>query len=301
MHDLDGLLLNARDIGISRLPEADDAGEHMVRERLARKLSGGSPSRFGWLGRKITVGGLGVPVVVLGVVATAAAATGTIVATGAAGLFQANPQAQLLGRASTVPAGERSAITAEEQQAVVPSSVSEVASASIPDYGQVQFWSAVTKQQGFCFAVKLPDGDWASDPSEASNQPADGSYGGVVPGCTQTRQQQILSGAPLEPTAVQYEDNEIKTSDGQVWEVIYGYTTADGQAATVTDPVSGSTVSVTGSGYFLMVEHPTSGDDSVNLEVMSGTGQQLQPDYTSSKLLPGYSFGPTSGPASSGS
>lgn len=299
MPDLDTVLLGARDVGIRQLPEAGDAGEQIVRQRLDRELSAGPAPRLGWLRRKVAVGGFGVPVVVLGVVATAAAATGTIVATSATSLFQANPQAQLKDRAnaahfksSSIPAGAQQVITT---QTVVPSSVTDVADASIADYGQVHFWSAVTKQEGFCFAVKLPDGDWASDPSTASNQPADGSYGGVVPGCTQAREQQIVDGAPLRPSAVQYEDNEIKTSTGEVWEVIYGFVTADGQAATVTDPVSDATAKVTSTGYFLLVEHPTSGDDSVNLEVISATGQQLQPDYTSGGLLPGYSFGPTPG------
>jgi hypothetical protein len=34
--------------------------------------------RFGWLRRKVTIGGFGMPIVVLGAIATAAAATGAV-------------------------------------------------------------------------------------------------------------------------------------------------------------------------------------------------------------------------------
>ena len=37
------------------------------------------------------------------------------------------------------------------------------------------------------------------------------------------------------------------------------------------------------------------GTDGGDLQVLNAAGQQLQPDYTFGKLLPGYSWGPTSG------
>ena len=46
---------------------------------------------------------------------------------------------------------------------------------------------------------------------------------------------------------------------------------------------------------------PCEGCDGGYLQVLNAAGQPLQPDYTFGKLLPGYSWGPTSGPNSSNS
>lgn len=281
MSDLDGLLLALRDVGIRQLPEDGDAGARRVRAALEREITGGQRRRFGWTRSRIAVGGFGIPAVLLGVVATAAAATGALVAVNATSIFQNNPQTAIGHRAGN----------AVPKETVLPGSVRELASASVPDYGKVQFWGGVTTQHGFCFVLKLPDGSWGDYP--VSLHPAGGWVSGTLPGCVQTRQRQVIGGGGVQPMAVEYVDNEVKTSTGQVWELFMGFVTAQGHAVSVKDPASGNTATVTPGGYFLLAEPPSSGDDSANLEVLDVAGASLQPDYTDGNLSPGYKLGPS--------
>ena len=122
------------------------------------------------------------PVVLISVVATAAAATTAAVTLSAASLFQADPQGLNFNG---------------DIETVLPSTVHQIATVNIPDYGQVAIWGATTKPGGFCFALKLPDGDWGG--LNISQNAQDGWDGGAIPGCAQTRQQQILKQTPLEP------------------------------------------------------------------------------------------------------
>lgn len=284
MSDVSDALLELRDVGISQLPEAGDAGDRRMRSALDREIADGRPARFGWLRSRIAIGGFGVPVVLLGLVATAAAATGALVAVNATAIFQNNPQAAI-ARHAGVPA------RAVAKESVIPGSVREIASATVPHYGNVQFWGGVTQQNGFCFVIKLPDGSWGDYP--VSRHPTGGWVSGTLPGCVQTQQQQVIGGGSVQPTAVEYTDNEVKTSTGHVWELLVGFVTVNGDAVTVKDPASGHTAAVTPDGYFLLAEPPSSGDDSANLQVLNAAGQPLKPDYTSGGMLPGYTLGPS--------
>jgi hypothetical protein len=250
-----------------------------------------------WLRRKVAIGGFGVPVAVLGVVgvaATAAAATGVVVAVNARTVFENDPQ-QVLSDGGTVPKAA--------QVTVIPSSVHEFASATVPGYGQVQFWGARAKQDGFCFVIKLPDGSWGDYP--LSLHPGGGFVDGSVPGCTSTQEHQVTAepavpagqqptadnGDLVGPTPVEEWQDDVRSSSGQKWSLNFGYVEVAGTATTVRDPATGATAPVTSDGYFLLVERQP-GDD---LQALSAAGHPLRPDYTYGGLLPGYKDGPTKG------
>lgn len=286
MSELSDVLLELRDVGIRPLPEADDAGDDRLRVALERETTGGRRRRFAWVRRKVAIGGFGVPGVLLGVVATAAAATGALVAVNATTIFTTNPQAA----GNLMP------------ETLIPSSVRELASATIPNYGTVQYWGATAQQSGFCFAIRLPDGSWGGYPNPRDS--SGGWYGGAVPGCIPTSEQQVVSEKPSQPRGIaeslQWDDNWIKTRSGQMWLVLFGFVTAHGHAATVQDTATHATATVTRDGYFLLVEPPQpigagNGSGETQLRVLNAAGQPLQPDYTNGKLLPGYELGPTSG------
>jgi hypothetical protein len=286
MSELSDVLLELRDVGIRPLPEAGDAGDYRLRAAVERETAGGRHRRFAWIRRKVAIGGVGVPGVVLGVVATAAAATGALMAVNATTIFKTNPQAA----GNLVP------------ETVTPSSVRELASTTIPNYGRVQFWGATTRQRGFCFAIKLPDGSWGGYPSPQHS--SGGWYGGAIPGCMPTAEQQVISEKPGQARGIAeplfWDDDWIKTRSGQMWHVLFGFVTVQGHAATVQDTTTHTTAAVTRDAYFLLVEPPQpigagNGSGETHLRVLNAAGQPLQPDYTSGKLLPGYALGPTSG------
>lgn len=294
MSDLNERLLAARYLGVHQLPENGDAGDRRLRAVLEREMASNRHQRFGWAKRRIRIGGFGVaPVAVLAVVATAAAATTAAVTLNATTLFQNDPQAQI------GPSGKD---FNGDIETVLPSTVRELTTVSVPDYGQVEVWGATTKPGGFCFALKLPDGDWGG--VRMSENAQDGWAGGSIPGCFQTQQQQILKQTPLKPgqqpsaktgqllfpTAYEEWDNEVKNSDGKRFAIYVGYVEASGTAATVSDPATGATASVLPGGYYVLVQ-PASGDDSADLKVLDAAGQPLKPDYTWGEMLPGYSAG----------
>ena len=286
MSELSDMLLELRDAGIRPLPEAGDAGDYRLRAALERETTGGRRRRFAWIRRKVAIGGFGVPGVVLGVLATAAAATGALMAVNATTIFRTNPQAV----GNLVP------------ETVTPSSVRERASTTIPNYGTVQFWGATTGQHGFCFAIRLPGGSWGGYPNPQTS--SGGWYGGAIPGCMPTPEQQVISEKPGQARGIAeplfWDYNSIKTRSGRIWRVLFGFVTAQGHAATVQDTTTHATAAVARDGYFLLVEPqaPTgagNGSGETQLRVLNTAGQPLQPDYTSGKLLPGYSLGPTGG------
>jgi hypothetical protein len=189
-------------------------------------------------------------------------------------------------------------------ETVLPSTVRQLATVSIPDYGQVAVWGATTRPGGFCFALKLPDGAWGG--FHTSQDAQDGWYGGSTPGCFQTRQQQILLQTPLKPgqqpsgttgqelmpTPLEAWENEVENSDGHHYALYIGYVEAQGTATTVRDPDTGATTQVMPNGYYVLSE-PSSRDDDGDLQVLNAAGQPLKPDYTWGGMLPGYSKGPS--------
>ena len=293
MADLSDALLALRYAGIRQLPDAGDGGDRRLRLALEREMARQPSQRRGWTRRRIKIGGFAVPpVALLAVVATAAAATTAAVVTlSATNVFQDDPQGlNFNGNIETV----------------LPSTVRQFATVSVPDYGQVAVWGATTKPGGFCFAMKLPDGAWGG--LNTSQDAEDGWDGGSIPGCFQTRQQQILlqnalkpgeqpngaTGQELMPTPLEAWNNTIKNSDGQQYTIYTGYVEAQGTAATIQDSATGVSTQVLPDGYYVLAE-PTSsnGDDTDALQVLNAAGQPLKPDYTWGEMLPGYTVGPS--------
>jgi hypothetical protein len=311
MSELSDVLLELRDVGLGTLPETDDVGDRRVQQALALEITGKQSRRPAWARRRISVGGFAVtPVALLAVVATAAAATTAAVAISATNLFQHNPRG--------IPGGP--------PQTVLPATVRQVDSVTIPSYGTVAAWGATTRQGGLCLALKLPDGTWGGLPGTPLH---DGEVDGNTPGCFQTRQQMVVNDEAVAPgqqptgaapVPLEEWDDTVTNSAGQHWDIYVGYVEVQGTAATVRSPVTGVSTPVTSDGYYMLAEptlrnsqvagmappanspqggyNPNTlcmGCDGGDLEVLNAAGQQLQPDYSFGSLLSGYSFGPTQG------
>lgn len=316
MSDLNDALLEARYLGVRQLPDAADAGDRRVREALKQEMAGKRYKRAGWPTRRIRIGGLAMtPVALLASVATAAAAAGAVLTISATALFQKDPQGRNING---------------DIETVLPSTVRQLATANIPDYGTVEVWAASTKPGGFCFAMKLPDGTWGGFPiSKTGTWPDNGWAGGSVPGCFHSQQQQVLTDTPVQPgqqptvngdagggpVSVEHWDNAFHSDDGKSYTVYVGYVEADGTATTIRDLDSGATTQVLPGGYFVLAEpsllcsqipemawavepkgallksQPCDGLDK--LEALDAAGQSLKPDYTYGQMLPGYTPGPS--------
>jgi hypothetical protein len=293
MSDVVQALVELRDVGVGRLPEMDDGGDCRVRSALEREMAGRTRS-LGWARRRMGLGGFAVtPVVALAIAATAAAATTAAIAISATSVFQQDPQGlNVNGSIETV----------------LGSTVRSLATITIPAYGQVTVWGASTKPGGFCFALKLPDGDWGGFHESQDTQ--DGWHGGSIPGCFQTQQQQILREVPvkpgrqpsgatgqiLRPQPLEDWDNEIVNHDGQEYTLFIGYVEANGPATSVRDSATQATAQVLPGGYYVLAEptpHNCGGCDANDLQVLNAAGQPLKPDYTWGVMLPGHSPGPS--------
>jgi hypothetical protein len=295
MADLSDALRELRYVGIDQLPDAGDAGDRRLGSALEREMARTQSRRRGWGKRRIKIGGFALPpFAMLAVVATAAAATtAAIVTLTATNVFQNDPQGLRFNG---------------EIETVLPATVRQLATVSIPDYGQVAVWGASTKPGGFCFALKLPNGAWGG--LHTSQDARDGWSGGSTPGCFQTQQQQILLQTPLKPgqqpsaatgqeltpTPLEAWENEVVNRDGHHYVLYIGYVEAQGTATTVRDPRTGATTHVLPDGSYVISEpspRGCGGCGGSDLQVLNAAGQPLKPDYTWGGMLPGSSVGPS--------
>lgn len=226
------------------------------------------------------------PAALLAVFAATAVAAGAVIGTGATTIFEHNPQQQARDKAGVFP----------DPQTVITSSVHEVTSTTIPHYGKVEFWTATTKQRGFCFALKLPDGIWGGlDHAHPGPHGWRGGWaGGTVPGCLPTPHR-----FPLQEWG-----SAIQTKAGQQYTIYVGYVDVrvQGTPATIRDSKTGVTAPVNSNGYFMLAEpalsfpappHARPGFPKrvhcagcgANLQVLNAAGQQLGPTtYTAAGL-----------------
>jgi len=252
--------------------------------------------------RRISIGSFGVaPVGLLAAFAVTAVAAGAVITISATTLFQADPQGSNFNG---------------DIETVLPSTVHEIDTVSVPDYGQVEVWGATTKPGGFCFALKLPDGVWGGlDSAHPGPDGWQGGWaGGTVPGCLQTQQQQTLKyGGTATGQALEEWESLVRNKAGQTYSIFVGYVEAQGVAATVRDSANGVTAPVSSDGYYALVERTPmtarppdlpagfpkemvcASCDAKDLQVLNAAGQRLRPDYTSGAMLPGYTAGPTPG------
>jgi hypothetical protein len=320
MSDLNDALLELRYLGLQQLPAAGDAADRRLREALAQEFAGRRSRRLVWTGRRVRIGPFTfAPVALLAVFAATAVAAGAVITTSATTLFQKNPQQQSRDHAGVFP----------DPETVITASVHEVTSTTIPDYGRVEFWAATTKQRGFCFALKLPDGTFGGYPlpKPLSLPAANGWAGGTVPGCFgwNTQQRVVLADPPLKPgqqptnptvyagggpLPVEAWGSLIQNKARQPYDVYVGYVEVQGTAASVRDSKTGATAPVNSDGYFLLAEPSPwftlphklpgfpkrthcAGCDVQDLQVLNAAGQTLKPDYTYGAMLPGYTPGPS--------
>jgi hypothetical protein len=230
--------------------------------------------------RRLAQRSLLVPVALICTTAIAAAATGValgLINLGQAAhrnvldtplqLFQADlPAASLPARAGAVQ-------KSLWRQTVIPSSVSMIASQSVPGVGEVQYWVANTTQGGICTALRLPDGSWAGLKDFMQ-------VGGALVGCRPTRAQ--VSGGALILSGFDYTDSEVLTLSGQELVLNYGEINAPGNPSEVKDEYTGATTSVIDGKYFLLVTHPVrtkSGgfdiDDYTHLIALNSSGKTV--------------------------
>ena len=144
-------------------------------------------------------------------------------------LFRANPQYD-----PSAPGDEL------WRQQVVPGSVTEAATVSVPGLGRVGFWYADTRQGGWCGALKLPDGTWNRSP---------------VPGCQPTRKQVNAAGDPVYVIdGFDYDVATIPLPGGSVWNVYYGIVSGKSPAVRVVDTRSGAEAPVAHGKLFALAE-----------------------------------------------
>jgi len=226
------------------------------------------------------------PAALLAVFAATTVAAGAVIGTSATTIFQHNPQQQNRDKAGVFP----------DPQTVISSSVHEVTSTTIPHYGKVEFWTATTKQRGFCFALKLPDGIWGGlDHAHPGPHGWRGGWaGGTVPGCLSTPRR-----FPLQEWG-----SQIQNTVGQQYTIYVGYVDVrvQGTPATIRDSKTGVTAPVNSNGYFLLAEpalwfpappHVPPGFPKrvhcagcgANLQVLNAAGKPLGPTtYTAGRL-----------------
>ena len=157
---------------------------------------------------------------------------------------------------------------------MIPSSVREIAKTAVPGVGAVQFWVGVTRQHGYCVALRLPNGSWAGLTD------LDG-VGGSIPGCRPTRAQ-VGAGA-LILSGFDYTDEEIPTRGRGELGLVYGQIVAPGHPAKVRDDFSHATTSVIDGKYF-MLELRAGQSNNMHLVALNASGKVVADE---TKPLPG--------------
>ena len=134
-------------------------------------------------------------------------------------------------------------------QVAIPSTIRLAGAISIPGAGKLELWVAVTKQHGWCGAIRLPDGGWAGT-KEATGA------GGTAPGCYPSR---AAANAASDPpvyviSGFDYYDIAVdaRGDGGRYWHVLYGVTELDKPVARVVDTVSGRDAAILSERFFAL-------------------------------------------------
>jgi hypothetical protein len=131
------------------------------------------------------------------------------------------------------------------RQTAMPSTVGRVGVISVPSLGDVELWSAETKEGGWCSALRLPNGEWSGMP---------GTSGGAAPGCYPSRTAtNDASGTPVYViSGFDYYETTVDARDrgGRFWRIVYGVTEFPKPAARIVDTVSGHEVTISKGRFF---------------------------------------------------
>jgi hypothetical protein len=268
MSDTTDLMIALRDLGLVS-PASGDAGDARCRAVLMRELASRRSTR-----RRVRIpfGAGRITLAHAGILATLAtttvAATLALVNASPTALFANNPQR------NTGFGGH---------QTVIPSTVRKLTTVNVPGFGALQYWIADTQQHGICWGMRDANGSWlALGHNGVGGVPVLAS-GGIAPGCGPTRKQVVLaqgnSHVGLLPTSVDYQDNQVKNSKSQSWDIYFGTVNAN-NAAAVRDETTRKTAKLIDGRYFILLEpvtaNPIGGD---NLRAINAAGKPLPANY----------------------
>lgn len=117
-----------------------------------------------------------------------------------------------------------------DHQLVVPSTVLLAATASIPHYGNVEYWAATSRPHGICWGLRAPNHTWLG-----------------LPGCLPLQTWDTGSRTILVI-------GEGDVFRGNIdWRIWYGYVRPQQSAVRITDLVSGRSAPVSNGKYFALV------------------------------------------------
>jgi len=156
----------------------------------------------------------------------------------------------------------------QSPETVIPSTVRELGTFTVPGVGRMQYWVADTRQHGICGALRLPDDDWAGFDNA-------GLHGGQFPACYPTRRQ-VGAGA-LIIDGFDFLQTTVPSDNGQRWYILYGAVSATETPVRVLDTVSKRNASLVRDSYFAIALHPVGNDygDDVHLEAFDAAGQRI--------------------------
>lgn len=191
----------------------------------------------------------------------AAALVASFVAVGATTVWAATTATDVLNlfnlnRAGRIAPGEEP--IGLWKQVAIPESVQRAGTIPIPSYGTLEFWTADTRQGGWCGAIRLPSGKLAgADVAEkqAAQAPDAGDAGGAAPGCYPSRAQANEAGDPVYVLTGfdNYETNiDVRDKGGSFWRVVYGVTELEEPAARIVDTISGRDAAVLDGRFFAL-------------------------------------------------
>jgi hypothetical protein len=141
-------------------------------------------------------------------------------------LFEANPADRFSGAV---------------HEAVIPQTVRLATTFAVPGFGRFEWWIALSRPKGWlCEAIRQPGGTWADLGTNDRFQ-----LGGPVPGCGTLPWQDVEGFA--------YNQTSVRSPDGEMWQIVYGYVPTAGHPVEVRDRVSGVTVPIGDGRYFAIV------------------------------------------------
>jgi hypothetical protein len=145
--------------------------------------------------------------------------------------------------------------------------------------GRFEWWIGLSRSNGWlCGALRQPDGTWA-DLYPGPNDKY--QVGGPMPGCGTLPWQDVQGFA--------YNQTSVRSPNGEVWQIAYGYVPTTGHPVEVRDTVSGAKARIGDGRYFAIVMPLCKGSACAR---MSPPGYQLQTLSGAGRVLVTNPFDP---------
>jgi hypothetical protein len=146
-------------------------------------------------------------------------------------LFEADPQGQYPGLPGQITRGSG--------QTVIPSTVRQATTFTVPGVGNFEYWIALSRPKGWlCGAIRQPDGTWADLGKNSL-------LGGPVPGCGAMDWQ--------DAHGFDYYPSYVDGPHHRIWRLVYGYAPTTGHPVEVRDRISGASARIGDGRYFAIV------------------------------------------------